>query len=69
MSEKNGKTGREADPELLAMSRMTRILAGLDADARFRVVCYLSRRYLPLPACDRPGRRPDDVGPPKASDR
>lgn len=44
MSEKNGKTGREADPELLAMSRITRILSGLSPAGRLRVIQYLTMR-------------------------
>jgi hypothetical protein len=41
---------RPADPELLALSRITRTLAALDPAARQRTVAYLAGRYLPTPA-------------------
>ena len=39
------KIGRRMDPELLALSRIIRILEELDAKARERSMAYLSSRY------------------------
>ena len=38
-------TGRGLDPEILAMSRVLRLLADLDEPARGRVVRWLADRY------------------------
>ncbi len=38
-------SGRKADPELLCMSRMVRILDEIEAPARGRVVSWLAARF------------------------
>jgi hypothetical protein len=45
MSEKTAKPSRDRDPELLLLSRMTRLLEPLSPTGRRRVLLYLCGRY------------------------
>ncbi len=53
------RSTRPLDPDLLAMNRISRIMAELDQDARVRVLKYLASRegaFVSDPACKVPLR-------------
>lgn len=45
--EEEADAGRAADPEILAMGRILRLLSKIEEPGRARVIAYLSERFVP----------------------